>query len=489
MTYQDYDHNSHFSDDQTQQNGSTSRQLLSFPDISSALASEVQGSIDMADLAILATTAAAAQDGFEIESPLGELKPLGMLFCLSAPSGTRKSSTLRMAMKPIHDHEERNRSKELEEQGSYDTEKKIFKCREKKLLSQIASAKAHELASLRLELDVLTKQKPKAPKTYRRVMSNSTIEGLLKSYDESHYSPLLEADEGRHAMTLLMNDRSPQLCKLYDGDSVSTVRASVKSLSINAPRLSAIFMLQPEILSDYVAEHGQKSLASGLWARILTIQLDANRNQRLGFIQTHGPEMLSEFHKRIMEILDSVDRVVTGQEPVQVMKLSPQAANQWHHFVAACESRRRFDASFADSTHAYISRAPENMLRLLGLLHLLETGNAGLPISGLTVAKAVWLMNNFIDEHIRLFEYGGLDPDVLDDQKLLAKIKNKVPLESCITKSQIHALAPRCFRGRSTRLTASLDRLVLQGLLKKYLLPTNPSGKLIEHYGPSFFRN
>ena len=431
----------------------------------SAIASQANSYFRFAEMAALAATAAAAQDGFVIQSPLGGIKPIGLLFCLSAPSGTRKSTTLRLAMQPIHDHERSKLNLEKEELARYDREIAAFKARERKLLNKIAGAEDAELQELQSKYERLHSEKPEIPKTYRRLASNSTIEGLLKRYEESRYSPFLEADEGRHAMTLLMNEQSPQLCKLYDGDSISTVRASAKSHSIDAPRLSAIFMLQPEILSDYVAKHGHKSLGSGLWARILAYQLDAAQQTLPGCLAQ--PQRLAEFHQRIQEILDYTDRVVTGEVPARTLQFTPEAAGHWHFFSQQCDRRRQDNSSFADSTHAYIARAPENMLRLAGLLHLLDTGGTTPVIPARTVEVASQLMSFYIEEHIRLFEHGALDPDIMDDQKLLAQIRAKIFPNQRATKSHIHAIAPRSFRGKGARLNASLERLVTQGFIYK----------------------
>lgn len=439
--------------------------VLDFQQVVSALAAKTCGFPQMATIAILTTTAASVQDSFLIQSPAGETKPLGMLFCLSAPSGTRKSTTLRHAMKPLHDHESRKYQVEAQERSEYLNLIKIFRLREDKLRKKIVNASAEEEKQLLSQLFELQRNEPKQPKSYLRMTSNSTMEGLLKRCDESRFSPVLVADEGRHAMTMLMNERSPQLCKLYDGDAFSTSRASVKSLNIQTPRITGIFMLQPELLSDYVAKHGNKSLGSGLWARILVLQIETANTLPPPVELQHPPETFDLFHHRIHALLDYADRVVSGEQQVGVLSLGYRATQRWHEFVSQGESSRRRNPSASDSTNAYLSRAPENLLRLAGLIHLIATGDATTPIQEYTMNCAIWYMNQFTQEHLRLFEFGGLDQDNIDVQKLMEKLLGNFRPGLRFTKTDVHRITPRCLRGKNQRLQAALDRLVGEGQL------------------------
>ena len=455
------------------------KELLVFHEIAAAIVAHTSGRFEMANMSVLAAASAAAQDGFVIQSPSGEIKPLGVLLCMSAPSGTRKSTTLRTAMLAIHEHETATKTHEATEWKSYQSRLEIHRLRKAKILKKITHKSGANDEALISELEEHQRTEPVIPKSYQRLASNSTIEGLLKRYDESRYSPFLEADEGRHAMTLIMNERSSQLCKLYDGDPISTSRASVKSLSIQAPRISGIFMLQPGILTDYIGKHGRKSVESGLWARIMVIQLEHANNQLPLVRIPYDTKTIELYHERIRELLSYTDRVLSGEEKQGVLSLDLAAQSSWNSFSMGLTEYRRTNPDMSDSAHAYLSRAPENLLRVAGLMHLIETGDSSVPIQFGTMETAKSHINRYIDEFMRLFERGGLDQDHIDDQQLYARLCARYQAGIWITKTQVHAVAPRCLRGKGQRLRASLERLVLSGNLGQGDV-LKPSGRKID---------
>lgn len=437
----------------------------------------------IAEMAILAAASAAAQDGFVIESPLGGIKPLSLLFCLSAPSGTGKSTALRLAMKSIHEHEKRNKRDQEEAFSEYKRLSAVHTQRVKRLHTKLAKAKESEISSLEAQLEELTKNEPIRPKAYRRMVSNTTIEGLFKHYDESCYSPFVEADEGRHAMTLLMNERAPQLCKLYDGDDLSTMRSSAKSYDIESPKISGIFMLQPEILTDYVEHHGSKSLSSGIWARILAAQVDGYK-----IIEHYDPDEqhqreFGRYDERLNQILTMTDSVVRGESQVHTLKMSAYAIRVWRGYVEECRQYRSNNPQISDGTHAYISRAPENLLRLAGLFHLLFSADLEAEIQWDTMCQAKNQIEKYVNEHVYMFENGGLDPEMIAGKKLLKQITTKIPPGVYFSKSAIHNIAPRHYRGKSKSLENAIANLIQHSMIESYIIPpSTPTGKTITAY-------
>jgi hypothetical protein len=443
-------------------------EMIYLSDVRQGIVENAKCADNVALLSVIAALAAAAQDGFVIESPLGGVKPLSMLFCISAPSGTGKSTALRLAFKSVHEHEQQNKDKQEKSEILFDAMEKKYQIHLKKLNKEIIKAQDEDTPELESKLVELVANKPVLPKTYRRIVSNSTLEGLFKHYGESRYGPFVEADEGRNAMNLLMNDRSPIVSKLYDGDDISISRASSKSHTITSPRLSGIFMLQPELLIDYIEKHGSKGIGSGLWARIITYQVDAYTQIAPIPKTINGESVLSAYNERIRYILKLTDDVVNGFSPVNVLQLTEEATKQYHLFISKNNHFRNLN-QLSDGSHAYISRAQENLMRVAGLLHMLKTGNAQKKIDEQTFLEATAFIDSAIMENLRLFENGGLDPEKIAQSKLLQQMSSNFMPGSYITKSQVHNVAPRYYRGKGKRLDEALERLNRNGAIHCFI--------------------
>jgi hypothetical protein len=453
-------------------------------DAINALAAQANSNLTSAYMAIFATVAAAAQDGFDVESPRGSVVPLSLMFCLSAKSGTGKSTTLRLAMRPIHEYEEKMQERAESELDKYNAQLALYQERLKKLKKMLASAGPEEVHALEEKFTELIKNEPQKPRNYQRIISNATIEGLLRQYDNSRYSPFMEADEGRHAMTMLMNIHAAKLCKLYDGDNFSAARASVKSYAIKSPRFGAIFLLQPGILMDYVREHGIRGLSSGLWARMLIVQNDNGYERPFNPSSKEASNAISIFYMRINKILKKSEAVMMGCDNRCLLKLSPGALTAWRAYVTEVESIKKNIYADSDDACAYLSRAPESLLRLAGIVHLANNYSCGV-ISANDMGIAVDFMKNFVSNYINLFENGGLDSEVIADRLLLEKIKKSFSSNQPFTKTDIHRIAPRVFRDKKVSLEKSISRLIGKAELEEQY-GISLAGKKVTFYRHQF---
>ena len=455
--------------------------------ISNAIVASTNCDPAIAEMSVIAAMSAAAQDGFVIESPLGGNKPLSLLFCFSGPSGTGKTTALNLAMHPIYEHERENQIACEQAHVDYESQAEIYDQRKKRLSTRLSKASESEVKGLEQELAALVENKPKPPKNYQRLLSNTTIEGLFKNYAESCYSPFITADEGRYAMTLLMNERAPMLCKLYDGDDLSISRASSKSYNISSPRLSGILMLQPEVLTDYVEKYGAKSLGSGIWARILAEQSSGYKPKSNYAPGEEDLKCIDEYEQRIREILKVTDNVALGGEAAHILKMSRDAIDSWFYFAEECRNRINSTLGMPDATRAYISRAPENLLRLAGLFHLLFAKDYTMEVHRLIMVNAANWIRYYIDAHVFMFEQGGLDPEKIAEKKLLAQITSKILPGYQFTKTYIHSIAPRYYRGNKAALAVAINNLVQSGALNYYVCqPSAPNQKPLTIYTHNF---
>lgn len=429
--------------------------------IVSALAATA-GSAELTAMSCLfAATSAAALDGFAVEMPNTKtIKPVGLMMCLSAPSGCRKSTTYNLIAKPLARSEAAFGKKNDLEQRDYAAQLVIHKAELKKKTKQLERASDEESESLKQQIMEMEATKPVEPKKNRRIVSNSTLEGIYRHYKEVRQAPYVHADEGKQALALLSRNAAI-LSKFYDGESQNVERGTAETVEIRSPKISALFMVQPGILRSHIKTHGAQSLDSGLFARMLFVNMNEAGE---GFIPWPFPYQewyVQEIHKRLDALLAQSNQVADGLTEQKVMTLSEDAAAMWYAHVGINQDVINKNNDMSESTRAYFSRLSENLLRLAAIIQLIELPCWDGPITGTSMSVAISYIDVFKDQYLRMFEFGEMEQDYNDEKALLIKLQKTFwNWNIGLTKSQIHKVAPRIFRGNIKRLDRALEALI-----------------------------
>ena len=82
---------------------------------------------------------------------------------------------------------------------------------------------------------------------------------------------------------------------------------------------------------------------------------------------------------------------------------------------------------------------------------------------------------------MRLFEFGGLDQNQHDETALLGQLQRHY-WNITFTKSQVHHVSPRAFRGDGKRLSRCLERLVNKGSVLAHQFPDPTGRRLLTWY-------
>ena len=442
---------------------------------SQAISAKSQSDHSVASSILLAAIAAAAQDGFQVRMHTGTVKPVGLMVCVASPSGSRKSTALELVAKPIFDREKSYADLNDKEAKRYRAKLKAHKAIENHFRTKIQKAKVDQIAPLAQELEELEINKPRAPKTHKRILSNTTIEGLYKHYAEAGYGAFVLADEGRQAMDLLMNNNAAILSKLADGDGLSINRATARSVEIRSPKFTGLFLLQPGVLREQNKKRGEVNLASGLIARMLFTQVDTLEHCWPCFPTQDDDAIIAALHQRMNELLDYSEQVANGAKAPIVLQLDADATELFHCTIANYDFERRSTPDISDSASSYLARAGENILRIAALVHLLVGNDWDSAITRASVQHAVSVAQSYKAEYMRLFEFGGLDQNQHDEIALLGQLQRHY-WSASFTKTHVHHVSPRAFRGDGKRLSRCLERLVNKGAVFTQKVP-DPAGR------------
>ena len=418
---------------------------------SQAISAKSQSDHSVASSILLAAIAAAAQDGFQVRMHTGTVKPVGLMVCVASPSGSRKSTALELVAKPIFDREKSYADLNDKEAKRYRAKLKAHKAIENHFRTKIQKAKVDQIAPLAQELEELEINKPRAPKTHKRILSNTTIEGLYKHYAEAGYGAFVLADEGRQAMDLLMNNNAAILSKLADGDGLSINRATARSVEIRSPKFT------------------------GLIARMLFTQVDTLGRCWPCCPTQDDDAIIAALHQRMNELLDYSEQVANGAKAPIVLQLDADATELFHCTIANYDFERRSTPDISDSASSYLARAGENILRIAALVHLLVGNDWDSAITRASVQYAVSVAQSYKAEYMRLFEFGGLDQNQHDEIALLGQLQRHY-WSASFTKTHVHHVSPRAFRGDGKRLSRCLERLVNKGAVFTQKVP-DPAGR------------
>ncbi|MBZ0149041.1 MAG: DUF3987 domain-containing protein, partial [Pseudorhodoplanes sp.] len=258
------------------------------------------------------------------------------------------------------------------------------------------------------------------------MIADFTAEGVAKHLMLSRPSIGAFTDEaalvfGGHGMTKETVARTAAtLCKLWDMGSLDRVRALDGAAKLYGRRLAMHLMAQPVIaeraLSDEVLS-GQGFLARCLLA--WPESTAGTRSYRAESLRD-DPAMgrlvarLTDLHRRPLPLAEDSRQELAPPALV----LTADAKRVWMRAHDAVETAMRPGGRFA-MVQAWASKTPEQILRIAGVLTVLEADDARVIEAG-TIERATEIGLWHLNEALRLRGAAALSPEVRDAEALLA---------------------------------------------------------------------
>jgi Protein of unknown function (DUF3987) len=345
--------------------------LNSLKDVVILTATSVQVAPAMVVGVLIAFLSAVLQAFFNVSLyPSGEGKPLSLNMFLIADSGDRKSSTIHAIAKPL-----------------YLAIQKLLDARKRMLVQDV------------------------------------TVDGLVVGLIERCPSQMLLVPE---AATLLSSHAMSKenlmrflgiLSSLFSGEAISRTRVDEHHYA-EGRRLNALIMSQAIVAMEFLGS--DLVMQQGLGNRFLYDTPESQRGKRL--FNEHDLDSDPEYLAYCQFIDMMVSRVMkineaTGGVSVKVIRTSPEAKAIWVDHYNALEIGCCEGGPFA--THAgYVTRFPEQTLRLAGILTLVEDLDAN-EITADAMTRAVMLADYYLQAALHLFNKAPADNDEFQARILL----------------------------------------------------------------------
>ena len=368
--------------------------------------------------ALLAAASLATQGLADVHVD-GRTIPLSLWFVTVAESGERKSAVDTEALRAAREYERAL-------MHDYDSAMTI---REAELEQWNAKREAAKKATksgegLANALQSLGPQ-PQPPLRPNLLCADFTAEGLSKLLAAGLPSIGAFTDEaalvfGGHGMTKETTTRTAgTLCKLWDSGTLDRIRASEGAIKLHGRRLALHLMAQPVIaeraLSDDVLS-GQ-----GFLARCLLAWPQSTAGSRLYVAENLREDAaiicylatLAALHAQKLPLAEG-QRNELAPPP---LRLSADAHAAWRDVHDAIEAAMASGARYS-TVRAWASKTPEQVLRIAGVLTLLESPDTR-TIEAATIERAAELALWHLNEAVRLAGTAEASPEVRDAEAVL----------------------------------------------------------------------
>jgi hypothetical protein len=397
-------------------------------DAASKMAEVIQAPIAICGQSILAAAALAVQGHANVEID-GRISPLSEFFLTIGESGERKSAVDKYALAPHYEHQKNlvQQYKEdlkifLQEQEAFKKEKEALLRRNKGL-----SAKKEALRELGDE--------PEPPLQPYFIIEEPTYEGLVKLLEVGQASQGLFSDEGGrfiggHGMS---NENALKtaagLSGLWDGKSISRVRAGDGTFLLDGRRVSFHLMAQPNVAQMLLSN--SELMEQGLLSRCLdTFPCSTAGHRFYKEININNCPEMSRYKSRMTEILNCPLPTGDSKNELQPysLKLTSDAKQLWIKFHDHIETQLG-KGGVLSPVKGLGNKAPEHAARLAGIIAVFNHAEIS-KISNFSIGVAemgagIALMKFYLNEALRLFNAKISDPNLSLAQEAYDWIKKE----------------------------------------------------------------
>lgn len=402
-----------------------------------------------------ATLATQAHADVEID---GRRHPISENFLTIAESGERKTQLDKIALLEIRRRQEELSESYVKQEMNYKNQFDIYSARRANILKK----NLKEPDSLQNLLEALGVP-PARPLTPFMVIEEPTYEGLIKMLINGQPSLGLFSDEGGrmlggHAM---QEDNQMKtitgLCELWDGKTISRVRAEDGVTLLAGKRFSMHLMIQPVIANKILANpilSGQ-----GFLSRSLICCPPSTIGQRIykAASLTDDPSLTS-FHQRIGGLLRRPSPLKNGKynelNP-RVLTLSLEAKKHWELFYNCVEHHLGPNGIYSE-VRPFGAKAAEHAARISGMLTLLCDSEAE-EVQEQEMVHAVNLVNYYLSEAVRLTGMANENEELVKAERLLEWFVKRG--ERFVPITMIYQYGPNCVRDKqiAKRLLSILE--------------------------------
>ena len=383
-----------------------------------AVAAHSQTSVDMAAVIGLGVLSVCLQGKYLVEGTPGYVEPLSLYTVVIASPGERKSGVMRDMTRYLYDYErEYNKAHEDELRSNRQQRETL----NRKIDSIREQLKRKEDRDTELELRDLEQQLEELPELSkaRFFADDCSSEALtsLMAKNKGVFSVLSTEGGIFDIMTGRYSNKAnlDVWLKGHCGDPIRVDRMGRDSEYIPHPALSAIMTIQPSVL-DEIMENDVMS-GRGLIARFLYACPPSQIGQRVFCAPPIPYEIEQDYKELIYDLMD----IPIGEEPC-LMTLSPSATDR---VSAYFREHERFLAGEGQTISDWAGKYIGAILRIAGLIHVIEPGQPGRVIQSDTIDRAIQIGRYFLAHSLYAYSMMGTDLTIKKARFVLSKLKKE----------------------------------------------------------------
>ena len=319
----------------------------------------------------LAVASLAVQAHADVET-LGRPAPLSLYALTIAQSGERKSSCDGPLIHAVREVERSAMEAWREDAKSAYITRELWKAEYDAAVGRAKKAKGADKAGARADLEALGGEPP-MPAAPERIVTEPTLEGLTRLFEEGQPSLGLFSDEGGqflggHAMN--SDNRQKTLAALngvWGGEPIRRTRKGDGFSTLYGRRLAMHLMVQPVVADAFMAD--ALANGTGFLPRCLIVSPPSAIGQRLYALTRRDTVPVDAFAQRIASLLarqPDMDPDTRELKPRR-LTLGTDARTTLIAFSDAVENAQRTGGDLAHVT-GYASKAAEQAARIAGVL-------------------------------------------------------------------------------------------------------------------------
>lgn len=376
----------------------------------------VQAPAALCGQSLLVAASLAAQAHADIEMD-GRREPLSLFALSIGDASERKSRVDRIALEVHHEHERLALEQHRQEMLSYEIARDAYDA-----ARRAARKGKKDPAAIRLALETLGPP-PTFPRTGIFLCPAASLEALTKLYAGGQASVGLFHDEGSEILGALHGGdehrlkNAARLCRLWDAGEIDRLRQSSAASKYYGRRLAMHLMVHPQMTQRILSD--EAFARQGLLARTLIAWPTSTAGERT-YVEgnlTVDPAVRI-YHERIRSLLARKPPAdpASGELAPRPLRLDPHARQGW---IAAHDS---IEASQAEGEalagiRAWASKAPSQILRIAGVLTLMENPQAAV-IGYQAIQLATTLVQYHLAEATRLQSRTHVPPEIRNAEAL-----------------------------------------------------------------------
>jgi len=382
----------------------------------------VQGPDAMIGAAFLTGLSVSCMGLISVRLPTGQVRPVSLNSLVIADSGERKTATDNLVMAPVHERDALHAKKYENDIVEYHAEKAVHDAVESGIRARLRRTilQGKPIEQVREELARHLKAQPVRPRLRRLIRQDMTGRAIMDAIEGDRELIALLSNEGE---IILRSDAMRQvgmLNMIWDAAAViSFDRRTGSTVAYNA-RGTVSFMVQEEVLKEYLDRRGKVVRGSGHWARYLVAWPASTQGYRFTSFDDPVWEHLPKFHARMFELMDEYHRRRENQnlEP-QVLEFDDDAREKWIRVSNEIEAQLQ-PLQYLSDIKDFASKYMEIVGRIAALFHKFSRQEGKISVD--TLIRAGRVVEWHLHEFKRVFSsaqyavpQGVLDAETLED--------------------------------------------------------------------------